>query len=78
MERKVREAERMGGRASCERGAQKRYLRSERGLSKEMERGRLERIRDDGEALEEKGLKDAYKETNITVKVLITLRWEKS
>ena len=78
MERNVREAERMGGRASGEKRTQKRYLRSERGLSKEMERGRLERIRDDGEALEEKGLKDAYKETNITVKVLITLRWEKS
>ena len=45
MERKSREGERMGGRASGERGAQKRYLRSERGLSKEMERGRMENQR---------------------------------
>ena len=45
MERNVREAERMGGRASGEKGTQKRYLRSERGLSKEMERGRMENQR---------------------------------
>ena len=39
MERNVREAERMGGRASCEKGTQKRYLRSEQRDGKRKNRG---------------------------------------